>query len=338
MKNLTKLTIAIMLGASSTVASAGTVIKDWTYINEAGFINATTGNSVVDPTTGENTTLDPNTLLPLDPTGRATPYTNNVFNPEDGLNYNLGRAGYTAGTSDSGATAGASGESVGTSILSTGSLIDEICWGSGPSCLAFENEAGDDTSRVEGSLTVDSNGGVNWNQGTQMVHKNLPTGAPSLTSIDIIDGLKLYSSEIIGGELPLIELGIDVIFNETFADARTLWPYTPDDAFIVTLDPVLSPITSFGPDFIEFTVQLDLTGLTVDANAHTQYEVITRISGLDVVSIPGGNTFGLITPENGINFLDAQFALRAVGVPEPGSLAVFGLGLLGLAGVRRYKK
>ncbi|MER2491705.1 PEP-CTERM sorting domain-containing protein [Catenovulum sediminis] len=329
MKNLTKLSVALMMSAVSSLAHAGTVISNWTYINEAGFINATTGKNV--KVSGADTTLDPNTLQPLASTGRVTPNNSNdwVYNPSTGLHYDLGASGYEAGQSITGVSAGASGEFIGTSILSSGNLIDEICWGNGPSCLSFSGASGEDLSRVEGVANLGQ-----WNQGTNMSHDNRPTGSPSLTSIDVVDGLKLFSDELLF-DLPTLELGFDVIFNETYANAGSLWPYAPDDAFIITLNSDLSSsISNFGPDFIDITVELDLTGL-VDAGYHTEYAVVTRLQGLELVSTPAGNTFGFVTPEGSNNELQASFAIRAVGIPEPASIAVFGLGLLGLASARR---
>lgn len=342
MNVISKLKYVLLLGCISSVAHSATVINNWSYINEAGFANATTGTEVT--VDGAQTTLDPNTLSPLASTGKAIPTANGnqwIYNPEDNLYYDLGTNGSFGGSSHTGDSADSIGKSIGTSIfepgIPTGALYDEICWGNGPSCLKFSDGNGSDTSRVEGVAVANSFGAYNWNQGTTMEHSNLPTGSPSLTSIDILDGLKLYSDELLSGELPLIALGIDVIFNETYANAGNLWDYAPDDAFIVTLDPLLASITSFGADFIDFTVTLDLSA-DVALGYHTEYEIITRLSGLDVVSTPFGNTFGIITPEGGTNVLDAKFAIRAINVSEPAYIAFLGLALLGVASFRNNKR
>ncbi|MFT4937529.1 MAG: hypothetical protein ACI88A_000546 [Paraglaciecola sp.] len=345
MNKLTKLTIALAACSVMATASAETLISSWGYINEAGFTNATTGEAVVVGTANNGadirSTLDPDTLLPLDSTGEVAPTNGNnwVQNSNDGLFYDLGSAGSVGGDSSVSPTTGTIGEGSG-SILSTGSLNDEICWGGGPSCLSFTDANDVDTSRVEGTATT----GGGFNQGTQLTHNNAPTGAPSLTSIQIVDGLFLYSDDITspGGLFEVPELLIDVIFNETFGNAGPFFDYAPDDAFIVFLDAASNPgsTISFGAGFVDFTVQMDLTG-QVAAGFHTSYEVVTRLSGLEVVSIPaalGGGAFGIITPEGMINTLNAQFLIRAVGIPEPGSLAIFGMVLLGLAGSRKFVK
>jgi hypothetical protein len=350
MKKLNLMALGLAFASVSTMSVAGTVITEWTYINEAGFQNATTGRAVdlnLDangtPTTLEPDVNSPDYLKPLDSTGMgASTYTNEVYNPVTNMYYDLGSAGYVAGSSQTGDTQGASGKLIGTSIfeevgITTGDLYDEICWGHGPSCISFSDSQGGDTSRVEGVATVDANGGTNWNNGTNMVHSNNPTGAPSLTSIDVFDGLKLFSGEIFGGQLPLLELGFNVIFNETFREAGEIWDYAPDDAFIVTLDPLLGAIADFGPDYIDISQQFDLTGF-VGPDYHTDYEVIVRISGLEtIVDDQSGSVFGLITPENQTSELLTQFSIRAVGVAEPATLAIFGLGLLGLGATRRRK-
>jgi hypothetical protein len=344
MKNLKILALGIALTSVSTISTAASVITDWKFINEAGFANATTGGSAL--VDGVRTTLDPDTLVPLNSTGELAPTNGNewIYNADTGLYYDLGSAGYVAGSSHTGSTAGASGKQIGQSIfeevgIPTGALSDEICWGYGPSCLQLASGA-EDTSRVEGTATTLANGGLSWNEGTDLTHTNKLTGEPSLTSIDFVDGLKLYSDALIAGELNLLQLGFEVIFNETFGTpAQVHFDYAPDDAFIINLNPLLGVISNIGADFVEISQFFDLTGLLVDDTAHTEYEVVIRVSGLEVVSTPGGgNTFGLVTPEGSTSELTSMFAIRAVGVSEPTTLAIFALSLLGLAGASRRKK
>ncbi|MFT5676859.1 MAG: hypothetical protein ACI808_002808, partial [Paraglaciecola sp.] len=122
-----------------------------------------------------------------------------------------------------------------------------------------------------------------------------------------------------------------------FANSGDFFPYASSDAFIFTL--AGGPGITFGPDFIDFTVPMDLTGM-VAAGFHTDYSVVTRLSGLDTVMTPDGQRFGFITPEDTLSTLNVQFLVRAnvVGIPEPGSLAIFGMILLGLAGSRKFTK
>jgi hypothetical protein len=337
MNKVIKFSIALAASSVMATASAGTLISNWDYINEAGFQNSTTGNAIVIGQDGNGgdvlSTLDPVTLVPLSSTGQAVAGPGPdiwIQNEVDSLFYNHGTAGSQSGTSESGLTAGAAGQGLG-SILSGGSTYDSTCWGHGPSCLTFTDADGNDTSRVEGTAIT----GGGFNDGTQLTHDNSPTGDPSLTTIQVVDGLSLFSSDIMGGVFELPELTFDVVFNETFANSGDFFPFAPDDSFIFTLTG--GPGVSFGADYIDFTVPMDLTGL-VGAGFHTSYEVITRLSGLDTVTTPLGLRFGFITPEGMHNTLNAQFMIRAVGIPEPGSLALFGMVLLGLAGARKLKK
>jgi hypothetical protein len=55
----------------------------------------------------------------------------------------------------------------------------------------------------------------------------------------------------------------------------------------------------------------------------------------DVDCGPNFTCIGFLTEEDKTNELQAGFAISAARVPEPGTLAIFGLGLLGLASIRR---
>lgn len=111
------------------------------------------------------------------------------------------------------------------------------------------------------------------------------------------------------------------------------------DIFEITgLDDLgITPV--IGPDFVEFTVPFFLS--TGDsAWDSVEYFITTRLSGLTL--LPDGyecqdttSCFGFVTKEKTSNVLQAQFKITTV--PEPTAIALFGLGLLatGFAGRRK---
>ena len=314
MNKLNKILCAAALASVGTVANADPiVISDWSFINEAGFSD-----------------WNPNSIV------------------------------------GSGDSAGG-----GTSILSTGSLNTELCWGTGvgingQSCLGINSPVTEGTTESwdENGVMQDLNGGaaqgnaqtVDFNQdyvpylmqGTALRHDNYPITGTTLDNVTITDGLQLGFSVEGGDTILAPELEFLVDFWETpNGQAGASCPYGPvsrtpnsinengcADVFsVVGFDQ--SQVLAFGADYIDFAVNIHLGGLVSNAY-HKTYQVITRLSGLELI-IPnnGVPTFGFLTKENGVNVLNAQFAVRAI--PEPSTLAIFGLSLLGLVGLGRRK-
>ncbi len=373
--------LALSLLAASGVVSAGpwTVINSWTYVNEAGFLNATTGyadeGGFIDPynhngtatdVAGGITTMNPD-YTPVDSSAHATPWDltsepaptagatqfvnsggyNWFVNQLDGMWYNYGTStsptvGRT-GTSDNGDVDG--------SILDANvsyDVFDSACWGlenqPAPSCVVFKDENGNDSSRITGTATTGMYGSQTFNTGTSITHENRPAGAPSLTSINLIDGLELASSDLTGGKYLAPELILPINFVETFEGSNAIWPEAPDDMFVIDFSQVGTSgiLFNVGADFIDFFVDVTFTDGDFASNGadyHKDYVVTTRLSGLDFFSGPGGSTIaGILTKENQDNTLMASFSIQAVRVAEPGALGLFGLGLLGLAGMARRRR
>lgn len=277
---------ALALLVSSQGAFAGKiVISDWDYINEAGFSAYTTDWADDDQNRGWE---------------GDTPYN---------------------GSSSNGFT----------SILSSGDLNDHICWGTdtdtttAPSCLSFLDENDADSSRVAGNVqTSDPYGPLQFVDGTSMKHTNFGINEPFLTSINILDALSL-DNVALTSPFMAPEIDFSVFFNESKNDCSLIatQPWCPDDVFVITASDGVDIVNvDIVNKFVDVAVDMDLTGMVPDGY-HTDYQIITRLSGLEPIpGLPFG-TFGLITLENTVNYLKAQFAVRAV--PEPSVLAIFGL-------------
>ncbi|MDM7859649.1 THxN family PEP-CTERM protein [Alteromonas sp. ASW11-36] len=259
----------------------------------------------------------------------------------------------------------------GTSILSTGELPDSLCWGDavtlgGQSCLKINSPVSAATTQSwdEDGLLVDINGGAAqgnaftadldddytlfFNQGTALRHDNFPITGIFLDKVTIVDGLQLQAVAPAGVTVLAPELEFLVDFWETpnnGIDADGNCPFGPPSGTPGSVNGAgcadIFEVAGFaggniiaaGADFIDFAVNFTVGG--VDPNVwHTTYQLVTRLSGLEVI---GGN-LGFATRENGVNVLNAQFAVRAIDAPEPSTIAIFALGLLGLAGMSRRKK
>lgn len=363
-----KIILATALAAASSTAMAGpwTVIDSWDYINEAGFFNPATGyaddGQFSDPWKGEpgnnpatavgggTSTLLPN-YTPSDSTAEVDPEVydggtgtwlsathyvdakgfNWIKNEDAGVFYNYGSGsssllGQSGTTNDGAAT-----------ILeanTTFSTFDTICWGidADPSCVTMQDENGNDSSRVTGTATTKKWGQSDFFDGTSITHINNPAGAPSLTSINFADGLRLENSALVDGFFDAPELLLPVVFVETFANAGQIWPEAPRDMFVIDftqIPPADLAGVSFGPDFADFTVNVVLENSDFTANGedyHKEYQVTTRLTGLEFFESAGNSqVIGILTDEDSRNTVNAAFSVNAINVSEPGMLGAFGL-------------
>jgi len=232
-------------------------------------------------------------------------------------------------------------------------------------------------SPVSGSLSTvaygDSIQDSDYVDGTTMTHNNYRIGGPSsnyLSSAVLLDGLRLTATgwdalpPFAGGPSNEIEIGLGFDFIETpnrpesgicvdgkvagtdFDDVDPNEGAGCDDYFILKPTPGVTFSIDALNEIVEFKVVFDLLdyGLSpVEAQAldlNTVYEVTTRLTGLAPVTDFCGNQtvpcVGFATKELEENNLFAEFAIRAI--PEPASIAIFGLGLFGLSMAARRKR
>jgi hypothetical protein len=284
----------------------------------------------------------------------------------------INEAGWTNWTSVTGVTASGASDDGNGSILTTGPLATELCWGdavtlSGQSCLEVDSPISQDTTQAwdENGVYQDLNGGAGqgrvetvaafgdyttaFKSGTSLRHNNfIVSGNDYLDNVTLVDGLQLTGfynagANVTGSVLaPELQFGIDFFEtkNSGYGGAGNC-PFGPTsgtgintngcvDIFTV-LGFAGGTILNAGADFIDFSVEFVVGG--VGPTVHKRYELITRLSGLQTL---GGGAFGFVTEENKVNVLNAQFAVRAV--PEPSTIAVFALSLIGLTLVSRRKK
>ena len=326
-----KVCATILATTLASAANAG-VVTEWTYNNQAGFKTwagttsttyandevAASGNSA----TGDNSALTVNTGNILDTNGD-----------------------FIVDGSDE-------------------ALHTSLTWGTPANLSSDPTSSMDISSPITGSMMTNSS---SWAAGTNITHENWVIVGDSLTTATVFDGLSLTPTawDAFGDDVteltdnapyfaPQLQFGVN--FIETPNGSST--GICPDgtahgqgdningcgDIFEITGLEYLPFTPVVGPDYLEFTVPfalVDSSNVLIPGWGDTLYYVTTRLSGLTSLSSDyqcsnqQPSCFGFVTVEKQQNVLAAQVKVRTV--PEPSTLAIFGLGIIGFSLYGRKK-